>query len=191
MHIELLDARTEVHVLNAYKKGIEFFKAKGLEPNVQRLDNEPSFLTAAFQAFQNDEDISVDRVPPGQHRRNKAERGIETGKHHIIAAMAGTDPAFPMKAVKYLMPQIELTLNLLHQSKKDPSMSAWEQLHGKYDFNASAMRNLTNAPLGQCMARKVSTSAQQLTITVVMILLPPDVFALPTRRPNRFRALVT
>ena len=61
LHIELLDARTEAHFLNAYKKGIEFFKAKGLKPNVQRLDNEPSFLTAAFQAFQDDEDISVDR----------------------------------------------------------------------------------------------------------------------------------
>jgi hypothetical protein len=48
LHIELLDSRLEGPVLKAYKKGIEFFTAKGLKPNVQRLDNEYSFLTAAF-----------------------------------------------------------------------------------------------------------------------------------------------
>jgi hypothetical protein len=136
IHIELLDSKGETQVLNAYKQGIAFFTARGLKPNVQRMDNEPSFLTAAFQAFQGDNDISIDRVPPGQHRRNKAERAIETGKHHIIAALAGADPAFPMKGVKHLMPQIELTLNLLRQSRKSPSTSAWEQLNGAYDFNA-------------------------------------------------------
>jgi hypothetical protein len=136
IHIELFDSRSESHVLQAYKQGMAFFMKKGLKPNVQRLDNEPAFLTDAFQQFQTENDISADRVPPGQHRRNKAERAIETGKHHIIAALAGTDPHFPLKGVKHMMPQIELTLNLLRQSRKDPSISAWEHVHGTYDFNA-------------------------------------------------------
>jgi hypothetical protein len=136
IHIELLDSRTENHVLSAYKKGVEFFSEKGLKPNVQRMDNEPSFLTAAFRAYQEANDITPDLVPPGQHRRNKAERAIETGKHHIIAALAGADPSFPMKGVKHTMWQIELTLNLLRQSRRNPSMSAWELLHGPYNFNA-------------------------------------------------------
>ena len=136
IHIELLDSRLESHVLNAYKRGIKFFSDKGLKPNVQRMDNEPSFLTAAFRAYQAENNITPDLVPPGQHRRNKAERAIETGKHHIIAALAGADLSFPMKSVKHTMPQIELTLNLLRQSRRNPTMSAWEQLHGTYDFNA-------------------------------------------------------
>ena len=136
IHIELLDATTEFHVLRAYKQGVKFFESKGLKPNVQRMDNYSAFLAPAFTEFQANNDITVDRVPPGQHRRNKAERCIETAKHHIIASLAGTDPDFPMKGIKHLMPQMELTLNLLRQARKNTKMSAWEQLHGEYDFNA-------------------------------------------------------
>jgi hypothetical protein len=50
IHIELLDSRLESHVLNAYKRGIDFFKGKGLKPHVQRMDNEPSFQTATYSA---------------------------------------------------------------------------------------------------------------------------------------------
>ena len=31
--------------------------------------------------------------------------------------------------------QAELTLNLLQGSRINPKLSAWEQLHGRYDFN--------------------------------------------------------
>jgi hypothetical protein len=136
IHIELLDATTEQHVLRGYKHAVTFFESHGLKPNIQRMDNYSSFLAPAFTEFQASQDITVDRVPPGQHRRNKAERCIETAKHHIIATLAGTDPAFPMSGVKRLMFQIELTLNLLRPARKEPNMSAWEQLHGIYDFNA-------------------------------------------------------
>jgi hypothetical protein len=135
IHIELLDSQNADDVLIAYKQGIIFFTERGLLPNVQRINNKSAFLTAAFQAYQADENINVDLVPPGQKRRNKAERCIETAKHHIIAVIAGCDPNFPMKAAKHHFPQIEITLNLLRPSRKYPMMSAWEQLHGEYDFN--------------------------------------------------------
>ena len=170
IHIELLDATTETHVLRAYKEGVKFFESKGLKPNVQRMDNYSSFLAPAFTAFQADADISVDRVPPGQHRRNKAERCIETAKHHIIASLAGTDPSFPMKGIKHLMPQIELTLNLLRPGRKNPNTSAWEQLHGVYDFNAHPLGPMgcrilshdkpENRESWESMVRKASTLAQ-------------------------------
>jgi hypothetical protein len=34
------------------------------------------------------------------------------------------------------IPQGELTLNLLRGSRINPKLSAWEQIHGRYDFNA-------------------------------------------------------
>jgi hypothetical protein len=33
------------------------------------------------------------------------------------------------------LPQAELTLNLLRGSRINPKLSAWEQIHGRYDFN--------------------------------------------------------
>ena len=35
------------------------------------------------------------------------------------------------------IPQAELTLNLLRGSRINPQLSAWEQLHGRYDYNAT------------------------------------------------------
>ena len=125
LHIELADSNLESHVLKAYKQGVEFFASKGLKPNIQRMDGQTSFGAPAFAAYQKDNDITVDLVPPGQHRRNKAERGIETVKHHIIAVLAGLDPNFPMKGLKHLYKQIELTLNLLRPARNNPALSAW------------------------------------------------------------------
>jgi hypothetical protein len=34
------------------------------------------------------------------------------------------------------IPHAELTLNLLRGSRINPKLSAWEQIHGRYDFNA-------------------------------------------------------
>ena len=45
------------------------------------------------------------------------------------------DPEFPMHLWDKTIPQAELTLNLLRQSRINPKMSAWEQIHGWFDFN--------------------------------------------------------
>jgi Reverse transcriptase (RNA-dependent DNA polymerase) len=45
------------------------------------------------------------------------------------------DDQFPMHLWHKTIPQAELTLNLLRGSRINPKLSAWEQLHGRYDFN--------------------------------------------------------
>jgi hypothetical protein len=47
------------------------------------------------------------------------------------------DDKFPMYPWDKTMPQAELTLNLMQGSRINPKLSAWEQLHGRYDFNAT------------------------------------------------------
>ena len=44
---------------------------------------------------------------------------------------------FPNFFGAQLLPQTELTLNLLHQSKISPSMSDWEHYHGTFNYNAT------------------------------------------------------
>jgi hypothetical protein len=46
------------------------------------------------------------------------------------------DENFPMYLWDKTIPQRELTLNLLRGSRINPKLSAWEQIHGRYDFNA-------------------------------------------------------
>jgi hypothetical protein len=81
-----------------------------------------------------------DRVPtcppPHDHRTNAAERAIRTAKNHLKAGWWSMDDKFPMNLWDKTVPQAELTLNLLRGSRINPKLSAWEQLHGRYDFNA-------------------------------------------------------
>ena len=77
------------------------------------------------------------------HRRNAAERAIRTFKAHFISILAGVAHDFPSHLWDLLLPQAELTLNLLRQSLRNPSVSAWEDSHGKFNYDAMPL-----GPLG-------------------------------------------
>ena len=78
-------------------------------------------------------------MPPHVHQRNEAERAIRTFKDHFLAILAGVAPNFPKDRWDLLLPQAELTLNLLRASNTKPHVSAWEHLFGPYNFDATPM----------------------------------------------------
>jgi hypothetical protein len=88
-----------------------------------------------LKAFLRDENIDFQLVPPGLHRRNAAERAIRTFKNHFIAGLSSVDKNFPLHLWDKLLPQAEITLNLLRGSRINPRLSAFAQLHGPFDFN--------------------------------------------------------
>ncbi len=134
IHVECLRSRHASDFVNAYGRGIKFWTQHGIIPTFGRMDNESSGTLEEFCRNQSPP-IAIQYVPPGTHRANKAERAIRTWKDHFIAGLATTDPAFPLAAWDELVPQAELTLNLLRVSSISPHMSAWHQLHGPYDFS--------------------------------------------------------
>ena len=73
-------------------------------------------------------------VPPGQHRRNIAERAIQTAKDHFVAILVGVSTNFPMYLWCRLIPQAEFTLNLLRQSRTATNVSANAHVHGTHNF---------------------------------------------------------
>ena len=96
------------------------------------LDNE--FSGALKEAITN-ANLSFELVPPHQHRRNAAERAIRTFKNHFVAGLATCDTDFPLREWDRLLPQAELTLNLLRNSRVNPKLSAWAYLFGNHNFN--------------------------------------------------------
>ena len=57
--------------------------------------------------------------------------------------LCGVDPDFPLHLWNRILPQTELTLNLLRTSRINPKLSAFAQLHGQFDFNRTPL-----APVG-------------------------------------------
>ena len=56
-------------------------------------------------------------------------------KNHLLSGLATCDPHFPIAEWDCLLPQAELTINLLRNSHSNPKLSAWAHLHGTLDFN--------------------------------------------------------
>ena len=68
--------------------------------------------------------VTYQLVPPDLNRRNAAERAIRTVKAHFLVILAGVAIDFPRHLWDLLMPQTELTLNLLRQSTANTDISA-------------------------------------------------------------------
>ena len=92
--------------------------------------------------------IQYQLVPPHIHRQNSPERAIRTFKNHLLTNMEGADPNFPVSEWDQLLPQIQITLNLLHNSRVNPALSSYAYLFGKYYFN--------EAPLAQVGTKVIS-----------------------------------
>ena len=85
------------------------------------------------------EGIKYQLVPPHIHRRNAAERAIRTYKNHLIASLYTCDPQFPSREWDRLLPQCNITLNLLRSARRNPSLSAYAALLVNFDFNATPL----------------------------------------------------
>ena len=75
--------------------------------------------------------VEFQLVPPDMHRRNAAERAIRSFKAHFLAILAGVASDFPRNLWDLLLPQTEMTLNMLWQAAPDPTISAWDFFFGK------------------------------------------------------------
>jgi hypothetical protein len=108
----------------------------GQRPLLQRLDNECS---ESLKDYMHDEGVNFQLVPPGVHRRNAAERAIQTFQNHFIAILCGTDHDFPLHLWDQLLPQALLTLNLLHGSRLNQKLSAWSHMNGPCNYNRTPL----------------------------------------------------
>ena len=68
--------------------------------------------------------------PPHMLRQNASDHVIRTCKNHFVSGIATTDPYLPIKKWDQLLPQCLTTLNLLHNSRANPALSAHAYLFG-------------------------------------------------------------
>jgi hypothetical protein len=136
-----LQSRHAKALTDAYEQIFQRWKATGaVNPNWHILDNEaPAELKQAIRANK----CRVELTPADLHRRNAAERAIQTFKGHFISVLAGVADGFPINQWDELLPQTILTLNLLRQSNVAPNISAWAYHHGNFDYNRMPI-----APMG-------------------------------------------
>jgi hypothetical protein len=89
-----MKARGDKYMIRAFDVLIRSLIIRGLKPHLQRLDNETSL---ALRKYLKKQGINYQLAPPHIHRRNNAERAIQTFKNHFISGLCSVDPTFPLK----------------------------------------------------------------------------------------------
>ena len=97
-------------------------KGKNLLLDLRILDNECS--NGYKSTMKETWGVNYQLVLPDICRRNSSKRAIRTFKAHFLATLAGVGHEFPRHIWDLLLPQAELTLNLLRQAIANPDMSA-------------------------------------------------------------------
>ena len=132
-----MKSKSAQDIVQAHQELFLRLQRAGAPPQLHRLDNEAT--KELKQHLQHEQHVKFQLVPPHIHHRNAAERAIRTYKNHFIAGLASTDKYFPLHLWDKLVPQAEITLNLLRNSRLHPHLSAYAHLFGPFDFNATPM----------------------------------------------------
>jgi hypothetical protein len=138
--VEPMKNKSAIEMIRAYQSLIDRLNAAGIFPKEHILDNECS---AEFKAAIKTNKMTYQLVPPHDHRRNQAEKAIQTFKAHFIAILCGTDQSFPLHLWDRLLVQAEHTLNMLRPARMLTTVSAYTYLWGQHDYNSQPF-----APLG-------------------------------------------
>jgi hypothetical protein len=107
---EPLKNRSKGEQIKAYENLLQRIPTEH-QPKVHWMDNEAS--SSLKQLLKTQYQMQYQLVPLHIHWRNAAERAICTFKNHFVAGLCSTHPNFPPRLWDSLLPQAEITLNLL------------------------------------------------------------------------------
>ena len=134
--VEPMPNREADTIILCWKKCHDHLINNGVATTHYILDNECS---KAFKNALKNEQVTFELVPSNQHCRNAVERAIRTFKNHLLSGLATCNPDYPLQEWDQIIPQAELTLNLLRKSRLNPKLSTWAYLFGNFDFNKSPL----------------------------------------------------
>ena len=164
--------RQAAELTSSWKTIFIKLQTNGHAPELHILDNECiEEIRKAFKKHQ----VTFQLFPLHVHCRNFTERAIQTWKHNFFAWIATLDPNSPIKEWDGLLPQCDITLNLLRSScRQSPHMqlpletsTSTKLLSHHQATVSSSTRRPGSAPPSHHMELTAGTSAFQLITTDV------------------------
>ncbi len=126
-----LKNHTATSIVEAWKQLFNKMTKHGHETKMFILDNE---FSGQLKTTLSSHHLKYQLVPPHVHCQNAAERAIKTFKTHFLSVLATADSNFPITEWDRLLPQAEMTLNLLHPARYNPKLSSHSYLNGLHNF---------------------------------------------------------
>ena len=113
------------YIIDTRQCALDSMKLCGIIPKRQVLHNE---VLAASKAANPASGMTYELVLPNDHRRNLAEKAIQTWKDHFIGVLSGTYDSLPLPLWCQIIPQAERQLLFMRQSYANPMISAYTYL---------------------------------------------------------------
>ena len=126
--------RTKGEMILARRRALNRMRLQSIFPTHQVLDNE---ISAAYKNKINTINMTYQLVPPDNHRRNIAEKAIQTWKDCFVGVLICTAKTFPLHLWCQAIPQAERQLLILQQSNVNPMISAYTHVYGQHDYDAA------------------------------------------------------
>ena len=119
---ETIKNKQAATICDAFLKIHKVLKAIGSEPKVYIMNNKcSSDLKEDMKKYE----IDFQLDPPHIHRQNAAEQALRTYKNHFISGFSTTYPDLPTSEWYQLLSQCVIILNLLRNSRVNPSLSSY------------------------------------------------------------------
>jgi hypothetical protein len=93
IHAEPMPSRTAAAYVKAVQRTRSWFAERAITPKIHRIDNETS---RDVERLLRQAGVTIQYVPPHNHRANKAKRAIRCWKNHYISMLCTTHPTFPL-----------------------------------------------------------------------------------------------
>jgi hypothetical protein len=120
-----LKSRSNTNQLKAYQAILKH--AGGSTPlTMHWIHNEASVAIKGLLA--NKLKLHYQLVPPHTHCQNVAKQAIWTIKNHFITGLCSANNNFPIRLWGQLLPQAEITINLMQASRMQPAISAYKDV---------------------------------------------------------------
>jgi hypothetical protein len=172
--VKPISSRNDHKLARAYRVLMTRLLHAGIVPKKHILNNK--VLEAMKTIIKDEYKMAMELVPPGCHRRNAAEVAIRNFKAHFLRVLAGAAEDFPSSLWDRLLPQTDITLNLLRQSNATPTVSAYAHLCGPFDYNKMPL-----APMGCAVQVHEKTdkrgNGRTTPSTDGIYQLPPNIIA--------------
>jgi hypothetical protein len=127
-----MPSQTNAPFIAAFTKIFTVLRARNYHQALNIMDNECS---KAVEAHICANKMNIQLIPLHNHHINAVECATATFKEHFIAALVTVDMLCPLQLWDEFLPQVKLTLNLLHFSQCNLTISANAELYGTFDFN--------------------------------------------------------
>ena len=93
------------------------------------------------------EKIKIQPVEPYNHHVNATKPAVKTAKYHIVTGLGTVNVNCPLQLWCKFLPQTQDLINMMRTLRRNPKISAFEELNGTFDYTKTPISILGSRTL--------------------------------------------